>query len=282
MGVVYLGHHDSLDRDVAIKVMHAHMWGKAEYAAVMARTRQLQPAYEAYDEGRKALGEKKLDVATAKAEEALKLFNGEAHFHALRGDIRLVEDNYDWAVTNYSRAIDRRDNFFYYHLQRGLARKELGQRDAAVADLERSLALLPTAPAHYALGDLARERGDLPAAIGHYKIVANSGGEYGKAAAAQVARLELPTNPGAYIPLACSADDSGNLIVSIRNDAAVTVYDIQIAVSYTDAYGRQGQRRLSIGRRVAPGEIASVNSGIGPYTAGSSCPAQVVAAQVED
>jgi predicted Zn-dependent protease len=256
--------------------------GKAEYAAALSRTMQLKPAYDAYDEGRKALAEERLDEALAKAGQALDLFSGEAHFHALRGDIRLVQKNYDWAATNYTRAIDRRDDFFYYHLQRGLARKELGQRDAAVADLERSLALLPTAPAHYALGDLARERGDLPAAIGHYKVVAKSGGEYGKAAAAQVARLELPTNPGAYIPLACSADDSGNLVVSIRNDAALTVYDVQIAVGYTDAYGRRGERRLGIGRRVAPGEIASVNSGIGPYTAGSGCPARVVAAQVED
>ena len=34
-----------------------------------------------------------------------------------------------------------------------------GQRDdGAVADLERSLELLPTAPAHYALGDIAKAR----------------------------------------------------------------------------------------------------------------------------
>ena len=39
----------------------------------------------------------------------------------------LSQDNYDWAATNYSRAIERRDDFFYYYLQRGLARKELGQ-----------------------------------------------------------------------------------------------------------------------------------------------------------
>ena len=216
------------------------------------------------------------------ANKALDLFSGEAHFHALRGDIRFAEDNYDWAVTNYTRAIDRRDEFFYYHLQRGLARKELGQQSTAVTDLERSLQLLPTAPAHYALGDIAKQRGDTSAAIQHYKVVAKGGGEYGKAAIGELARLEMPSNPSAYIPTACSADGSGKLVVSIRNDTTVDVTGIQVGVAYTDSQGRQQQQRFAIRGQVAPGKVASVNTGMGPYTAGSSCPAQVVAARVAE
>jgi predicted Zn-dependent protease len=256
--------------------------GKAEYAAAMARTMQRKPAYEAYDEGRKALSEERLDDALAKAVAALDLFSGEANFHALRGDIRFVQKNYDGADTNYSRAIERRDDFFYYHLQRGLARKELGQQDAAVVDLERSLQLLATAPAHLALGDISRERGDFPEAIEHYRVVAKSGGDYGKAAAVQLARLELSSNPSAYIAHACSADSSANLVVSIRNDSQVTVSGVQVEVSYADDYGRQQQRRYDVAGRVAPGEIASVNSGMGPYNPSAGCPARVVAAEVED
>ena len=256
--------------------------GKAEYSAMMARTMELKPAYEAYDEGRKALSEEQVDTALAKAEQALGLFDGEAHFHALRGDIRLVQKNYEWAATNYTRAIEHRDGFFYYHLQRGLARKELGQQDGAIADLERSLQLLPTAPAHLALGDIAQQRGDFPAAIEHYKVVAQSGGDYGKAAAEQLARLDLASNPSAYIAHACSADRNANLVVSVRNDSQVTVTGVQVAVSYTDDYGRQQQRRFNIGGRVEPGEIASVSTGMGPYNANSGCPARVVAAEVED
>ena len=60
----------------------------------------------------------------------------------------MVADKYDMAVTNYNRAIQRRNNFFYYHLQRGIAKKQLGQIDGATTDLENSIALLPTAPAH--------------------------------------------------------------------------------------------------------------------------------------
>jgi predicted Zn-dependent protease len=256
--------------------------GEREFQAVMRRTHELKPAYEAYDEGRKALAEKNIEKALARADQALKLFPGEAHFHALRGDIRLVEDNYDWAVTNYSRALDRRDNFFYYHLQRGLARQELGQVDAAVVDLENSIALLPTAPAHYALGNIAKARGNLPDAIQHYKVVAKSGGEYGQAATGELVRLELPTNPGAYVKHTCSADGNGNLVVAVRNETGVQITGIQVAVQYNDAAGRQQQKRFNIVGQLPPGKVGSVNTELGPYSAGSGCPAQVVAAQVAE
>ena len=256
--------------------------GEREYQAAMRRAMQTRPAYEVYDEGRKALAEKDLDTALAKANEAIRMHTEEAHFHALRGDIRLVQDNYDWAVTNYTRAIDRRDDFFYYHLQRGIARKEIGQQDAAVVDLERSLQLLPTAPAHYALGDIARSRGDMAAAIQHYRVVAQSGGDYGKAASAELVRLELPSNPSAYIPTGCSADGNARLVVAVRNDTTVQISGVEVAVAYTDAYGRQQQQRFAIRGQIPPGEVASVNTGLGPYAEGSGCPAQVIAAEVAE
>ncbi len=256
--------------------------GEREYQAAMRVTMQSRPAYETYDEGRKALADEDLDTALAKANEAIRLHAEEAHFHALRGDIRLVQDNYDWAVTNYTRAIDRRDDFFYYHLQRGIARKELGQQDAAVMDLERSLQLLPTAPAHYALGDIAKSRGDRATAVQHFRVVAKSGGEYGKAATAELVRLDLPSNPSAYIPTGCSADGNARLVVAVRNDTSVRITGVQVAVVYSDASGRQQQRRFAIAGQIPPGQIAGVNTGLGPYTADSGCPAEVIAAQVAE
>ncbi len=270
------------NRATAASLPQGGFEGKAEYAAAMARTMQLKPAYEAYDEGRKALADKDIDKALAQASRALDLFAGEAHFHALRGDIRLVQDNYGWAETNYTRAIERRDDFFYYHLQRGIARKEQGQHDAARVDLERSLEMLPTAPAHYALGDIARAQGDLPRAIEHYKVVAKGGGEYGEAALGELVRLELPSNPGAYIASGCSADSNARLIVSVRNDTPVQVTGVQVAVTFTDSSGRQQQRRFNINGQVPPGQVASVNTEMGPYQQASGCPASVVAAQVAD
>jgi predicted Zn-dependent protease len=256
--------------------------GEAEFQQAMQKTRAAKPAYDAYDEGRKALSEKKTDEALALANKAIGLFPQEAHFHALRGDIRLVADKYDMAVTNYSRAIERRNEFFYYHLQRGLAKKELGQTDGAVVDLERSIELLPTAPAHYALGGIAKERGDLSAAMEHYKAVAGAGGDYGKAASAELVRLELPSNPGAYVLRRCDPDASGNLVVTVKNDTAVQITGVQVVVQYADASGRQQQVRHAVRGQIPPGQVASVNTGLGPYTAGSNCPATVVAAQIAE
>jgi predicted Zn-dependent protease len=253
--------------------------GVDSFKSAMQKTLQLKPAYDTYDEGRKALANKEVDKALTLSDEALRQFDGEAHFHALRGDVRLVRDQYDMAVTNYSRAIDRRDAFFYYHLQRGLARKELGQTDAAVVDLERSIELLPTAPAHYALGTINEQRGNVANAINHYKVVAGGGGDYGRAANAALVRLELPSNPSSYLPRRCDADANGNLIVSVKNNTTVPVTNVQIAVQYADSVGRPQQLIREIRSRIAPGQIASIDTGLGPYT-GGSCPAEVVSARI--
>jgi predicted Zn-dependent protease len=256
--------------------------GRDEFQAVMRKTMSTVPAYKAYDDGRKALSEDKIDEALALSNKALGLYGDEAHFHALRGDVRLAADKYDMAITNFNRAISRRNSFFYYHLQRGIANKELGRTDSAVTDLTRSLELLPTAPAHFALGNIAEERGNLQEAIAHYKVVAKSGGDYGKAAMTALVKLELPTNPAAYIAKGCDADGGGNLLVSVRNDTTVQITGVQVAVTYTDSSGKSATTRHSIRGQIPPGQIASVNTGLGPYTPGSSCPAEVVAATIVD
>ena len=97
-----------------------------------------------------------------------------------------------------------------------------------------------------------------------------------------LAKLDLPTNPSAYIPRACDADASGNLVVSVRNDTGVQIGGVQIAVTYTDSSGRSAQKRLSIRGQLPPGQVASVNTGMGPYTPGSHCPAEVVAAEIAE
>jgi tetratricopeptide (TPR) repeat protein len=191
----------------------------------------------------------------------------------------MVGDRHDMAVTNYNSAIRRRSDFFYYHLQRGLAKKELGQTDAAIVDLQNSIDLLPTAPAHFALGGIAEGRGHDADAIRHYKLVAKSGGDYGKAATVALVKLELPTNPGTYVQRRCDADSNGNLVVSVKNNTSVRIEGVQISIQYTDSAGSQRQVTQAIRGQIGPGQVASVNTGLGPFT-GSSCPAQVIAARV--
>jgi predicted Zn-dependent protease len=254
--------------------------GVEEYRAAMQQTMKNIPAYEAYDEGRKALIDGNIDEALALANKALGIYNGEAHFHSLRGDIRLAADKYDMAITNYDRAVNRRDGFFYYHLQRGLAKKELGRTDAAEVDLNRSLELLPTAPAHFTLGEISADRGDTATAIEHYKVVAKAGGEYGKAATLALLKLDLPSNPGAYIPSACERDANGTIIASIRNDTGARIKGVQVSVNYSDTSGRAASRQHSINGEIEPGRIASVNTGINAYASGTACTTKVISAQL--
>ncbi len=269
------------NRKTAKKLGAGGTLGVDSFNAAMKKTRAAKPAYDAYDKGRKALSEKKTDEALAYANEALTLFPQEAHFHALRGDVRLANDQFDMAVTNYSRAISRRDGFFYYHLQRGIAKHELGQADAAVSDLERSLEMLPTAPAHYTLGTIKEERGLTDEAIKHYKVVAKSGGEYGKAAYAALVRLELPEQPASYIASACGDDGSGQVVVQVRNDTSVSVRGVQVQYQYVDTGGQQRTRTQNFSGSLASGKIASVRTGITPYP-GTRCAAAVVNAQIAE
>ncbi len=252
--------------------------GVERYERMLAKTRALKPAYDAYDEGRKALADGNTARALELAERALGQFDGEAHFHSLRGDVRLVEENFAWAETNYTRAIERRPEFFYYHLQRGRARKEQGETDAAVADLERSLEFMPTAPAYYTLALIAEERGDVNRAIEYYRPLVDAGGDVGAAARSRLARLELPSNPSQYVPFNCVADDRQNLVVQVRNDAPDAIRNVQVTVTYTGSDGTPRQVASVIRGPLQPGSIGSVNTGLGPYT-GGSCPVAVTRAE---
>ena len=269
------------NRRTANKLPAGGKRGADEFKLAMQKTLAAKPAYDAYDNGRKALAEEKKDDALKLANEALALFPDEANFHALRGDVRLVKDQYDMVVTNYNRAISRRGDFFYYYMQRGIAKRELGQTDAAIFDLERSLEFLPTAPAHFTLGEIKEERGATGEAIKHYKVVAKSGGEYGKVASAALVRLELPTQPASYVSSVCGDDGSGQIVVQARNDTGVSITGVQVQFQYVDSSGTQRQRTQSFSGQLAPSEIASARTGLVPY-AGTRCAATVINATIAE
>jgi predicted Zn-dependent protease len=255
--------------------------GADTYAAAMQKTRAALPAYEAYDKGRAALGKKDPDTALALANEALVLFPDEANFHALRGDVRLMNEQYDMAVTNYNRAIGRRDDFFYYYLQRGLAQHELQRDDAALSDLERSLDYLPTAPAHLVLGDIKAERGAIDEAINHYKVVAKGGGNVGKTAYERLVYLDLPKQPASYIASACGADTSGQLSIQVRNDTPVPITDVQVRIRYVDAAGVEQQRTQSFSGALEPDKVVTARTGLTAYPS-TRCEAVVSRARPAD
>src|SRR5687767_5678264 len=253
------------NRRLAGKLPPGGEMGTESFAAAMAQTMKAKPAYDAYDAGRKALKSKNADLALAKANEAIRLLPGEAHFHALRGDAFLVKKQLPAATDAYTEAIARNDGFFYYYLQRGLIAENRKQDGRARQDLETSIKLLPTGAAYYALGNIASRAQNLDAARQYYAKAAGSEGEIGQAAGLALMRLELPQNPGKYIRTQAGLDERGMLVVAVGNATPVPVTGISIAIQYVDAQGRLRDMQRNYPGTLAAGQQAQVATGLGPF-----------------
>ncbi len=253
------------NRRLAAKLPPGGELGAEAFATAMAATMKAKPAYDAYDAGRKALSQKNADLALQKANEAIRLLPGEAHFHALRGDAFLVKKQLPKATEAYTDAIARNDGFFYYHLQRGLIAENREQDERARQDLETSIRLLPTGAAYYALGNIASRARNLDAARQFYSKAAGAEGEIGQAAGVALMRLELPQNPGKYIRTQAGLDGRGLLVVAVANPTPVAVTGLAVAIQYVDAQGRTREVRRELPGTLAAGKQAQVATGLGPF-----------------
>ncbi|MDX1763646.1 MAG: M48 family metalloprotease [bacterium] len=240
--------------------------GADTYQRMIAGIKRTEPAYKAHQEARKALSEKNPAEALRLADQAIRIEPREALFYGVKGDAKTMQEDYEGALRYYDEAVRRNSQFFQFVLQRGLVRDKLGDYGGARADLEQSLTLFPTAHAHYALGNIGLRSGDKHAALEHYRLAASSSSEVGKAAAVSLARLELPDNPGAYIAVKRSLDQNGYLVVSIKNQSPVPVRNIAVAIGIFNERGGLADERTAYFRRtVAPGQVSSVSTRIGPF-----------------
>jgi len=253
--------------------------GVETYRAAMELTLDAKPAYDLYDEGMQALSDEKPDVAIQKAEQAIEMFPDEANFYALRGDARIGKEQYDMALTNFESALRRRDSYFYYYLRRGQLHEELGNDDAAIPDLERSIEMLPNGLAYFTLGDIAVRQGDKQTAIDHYKKVAGGQGDLADAAKGKLATLDLSNNPGNYIQHRCDADTQGQLVVSVKNNTPITVTGVAFVVQVSNSAGGVRNVQQKVGQTMAPGAIVQVATGLAPYTSAAGCPVQITTAR---
>jgi tetratricopeptide (TPR) repeat protein len=191
----------------------------------------------------------------------------------------LQQRRYADAVRHYGDAIGRNDNFFYYHLQKGLAHRQLRQWDESRVALETSVQLLPTADAYYALGALAEQRGERQTALEYYGQASSSQSPAGQAAQEATVRLDLPANPGRYIQARGGLDSSGQLVVEVANPTRVAVSDVLVAVRYADAQGaiRELSRRID---QLPPGQITRFATGLGPFGSAEQFQVGVTGARV--
>lgn len=212
---------------------------RARYRSKIASIIQSKAAYADYDKGREALAENDLDTAARLARKAQRQEPREGHFYALLGDIALKRDRTQAAKRYYDQAIDRNDRFFYYYLQRGQVKQELGQTSQSKRDLEKSVTLLPTADAYHSLGNIARQQGQLPQAKAYYaKAAADKKGTAGKAAFEALVELDLPSNPAKYVQVRAGKGKNGQLIVEVNNLTPRTLGGLVIAIQITDTQGR--------------------------------------------
>ena len=254
--------------------------GVERYREMMARTMQAKPAYDAYDEGRKALADDNEALAVEKAEEAIGLFPDEANFYALRGDARIADEEYEMAVKNFDSALRRRDDYFYYYMQRGRLHEELGNDSQAVDDLEKSIELLPNGLAYLSLGNIAAKQGHTDIAIAHYRKISDGDNELARAAQAALAKLDIANHPGDYIQFRCDPNERGELIVSIKNNTPLIVDNVAFAIEYTDNVGRSRRIDRRINRSLAGQEIVQVGTGLAPYSSAAGCPVRITGASI--
>ncbi len=254
--------------------------GTERYQQRIAALTRSKPAYDAYDKGRKALNDGKPDEALALVDEALKIEEREGHFHALKGDIRFQQKRYRAARNNYTNAVNRNPEFFYYYLQRGLVNERLGDDPGAKADLEASIKLLPTASAYNALGNIAQRGGNIAEAKEYYRAAAGSGSNVGKAALESLMELDLPENPGAYLRAQTALDQAGYLYVQVNNPTPVPVTDIGIGIRYLGSDGRVYETTRRVSRPVGAGESVQIETRLGPFAYSNSYDVQLTTARV--
>jgi len=240
--------------------------GEARYRKKIARLKRTKPAYEAYDEARKALKEGKLDTAMAKIDKAIRIEPKEAGFYSLRGEIKLARDRPKAALKDLDRAVALNSDYFRPLLVRGMARREVGALKGATSDLERSVALLPTAEGYYGLGRVAELDGESDKAVGYYRRAAGSRSPAGARAGKQLARLDLQDNPARYLRTRLGLGRDGYLVVGVTNQTELAVEGVRVAVGVAVAGGLRERGAYRFTQAIAPGRTVQLRTDLGPMS----------------
>ncbi|MDQ6971113.1 MAG: M48 family metalloprotease, partial [Mariprofundaceae bacterium] len=236
--------------------------GEQRFRAKTAHVLHAKPAYVAYDQGRKLLAGGDKAQAARLARKAIAIEPEEAQFYGLLGDVEQKSRHWRPAAAQYDKAVKLNPNFFYYHLQRGKVNEQLGLAGPAQADLERSIALLPTANAYYALGNVSRANGRLNEAKIYYAKVAGSQGELGKQAYGDLVDLDLAANPGKYIQLRAGKDAQGRIVAQLSNPTPRNIGTIMLLVQFNNAAGQPQQLQRAFKGVLASGAKQLLDLGL--------------------
>jgi predicted Zn-dependent protease len=240
---------------------------KALYQKRISQLKTDQPAYAAYDKGRKALQEKNYSAALILANKAIAIQSRESIFHELKGLSLEGSKNQNGALASYSQAIKLNNLLFSHYLHRGLLKQTMGDNKGAEADLTASKKLLPTQAAANALGKASFAQGKTDQAVANLQESAQAGGSIGQQSRLLLEKIELPNNPDKYIPTKLGLNSNGYLTVIIGNRASVSVANPVVEILQYDGQWRS-VKQLTVKQVIASGkQTAAIDTGIGPLTA---------------
>lgn len=254
------------NRQTAATLGSGGITGKAVYQQKIARLRDTKTAYLAYEDGRKALRKHNYQAAMEAAQKAITIEPKEGLFYALRGDTFLEQNNYNNALSGFTRAIDQPGDYYYFFLRRGLVLERLNRYSEAGVDLGKSVELLPTAIAYNSLGNIAMRRGDTMKAKEYFRVAASSDSDAGLQAINSLVRLDLPDNPGSYIKARPLLDNKGYLVARVTNPTPLSVYNVQLRIIHQDKTGRRQTTTRLVPQIIDPGSSAILPLGIGPFS----------------
>ncbi len=250
--------------------------GKDRYARVMSRLRKTEPAYEKFEEAQKAFAEGNSAQAKTLVDQAIRIEPRDGHFYSLLGDIAGKNKQWKTAKRNYDKAISMNDDLFYYYLQRGKVFQQTNNINAAKADYEKSMQLLPTEDAQLGLADVARVSGDTATANRLYTALAQGdseaaayarqqlgGSNAGSApvagtSTASVSAAEFNRTPGKFLRVRHGRGPDGDLAVELSNTTSFTIDNIVLEYRFGNATSGQQSR---IGGSVAAGRKRLINTG---------------------
>jgi predicted Zn-dependent protease len=240
--------------------------GAERYQQRIAALTAAKPAYDKYDQAVAAANKKDYAGARKLAAEAEALLPTEGRFEQLQGDTLLAEKKPAEALPHYVRAVDLNPNYYGSWLGGGTAHYRLGDKAKAREWLKRSHDLLPTAPSAYYLGLLARDSGDATTALQYLSAAADSQSEFGRLAAAEYTRLELPRNPGNFLATGAQRDAQGRALLVLENRSQSALTGIVVTPLLVDTAGnvlRQGRQYDLGAATLPPGKRAAFDVGLG-------------------
>ncbi|MDX8405741.1 MAG: M48 family metalloprotease [Mariprofundus sp.] len=245
------------NRAFAAQLAQGGTTGKQAYHRHLAHLFRDASAYAAYDKAGEALKAGDFGKARDLANKAIAIEPKEALFHILKG--RAMEGAYQGqkALDEYRQAAHLNPGYYEVHLRLGLLLDAMGNRYQARQALENSVRLLQTAAALHRLGRYAQADGNLAQAKGYFRQAAESGSNEGKAAFADLLKLDLPGNASAYLDASLSLDGNGQLQFLIRNNTPFRVGNIVV-----EASDNSGSKRMGLNGVVQPNSQETFNMGV--------------------